>query len=292
MVTRTSDSATLDLLAELSDAASSIRTVMVSQPGVVAALNTGLASARGDVIAVTDDDAVPRPDWLAHIERHFASAPTIGGVGGRDWVHEDGVALEGSEREVGRVRWYGRLIGNHHLGVGGPRPVDVLKGASMSFRRVSLTGIKVDPRLRGKGAHDGWEIGLSLAVQRRGWTVIYDPAVAVDHYPASRAGQLRGEERSARDLRDVVHNETLGLLSEMRGQRRIFALAYALVVGTRDAPGLVSGVERMAREQDRHWVAKRLAASTLGRWDGLLTWRRSVGRFGTRGTAEMPRPRR
>jgi len=35
------------------------------------ALNTAMQYARGDVIALTDDDVIPRRDWLARIVRHF-----------------------------------------------------------------------------------------------------------------------------------------------------------------------------------------------------------------------------
>src|ERR1700730_6023530 len=42
-----------------------LRWVFVHVPGVVAALNRGLEEATGDIIAITDDDAVPREDWLA-----------------------------------------------------------------------------------------------------------------------------------------------------------------------------------------------------------------------------------
>ena len=35
------------------------------------ALNSAMQIARGDIIALTDDDVIPSPDWLARIVRHF-----------------------------------------------------------------------------------------------------------------------------------------------------------------------------------------------------------------------------
>lgn len=35
------------------------------------------------------------------------------------------------------VQWFGRVIGNHHLGTGGVREVDILKGVNMSFRQTA-----------------------------------------------------------------------------------------------------------------------------------------------------------
>src|SRR5437773_9957969 len=39
--------------------------------GLVAALNAALCAAAGELVAITDDDAVPRPDWLERLERRF-----------------------------------------------------------------------------------------------------------------------------------------------------------------------------------------------------------------------------
>jgi glycosyltransferase involved in cell wall biosynthesis len=80
-------------------------------------MNAGMDAAGGDIIAFTDDDAAPHTDWLEGIEAHFLSDTNIGGVGGRDWVYH-GTQLEEGEREVvGQVQWFGRVIGEHHLGV-------------------------------------------------------------------------------------------------------------------------------------------------------------------------------
>ena len=59
---------------------------------------------------------------------------------------------EGSRAVVGKLAWFGRLTGNHHLGVGGGREVDVLKGVNMSFRREAIADLRFDQRMRGSGA--------------------------------------------------------------------------------------------------------------------------------------------
>jgi cellulose synthase/poly-beta-1,6-N-acetylglucosamine synthase-like glycosyltransferase len=116
-------------------------------------MNAGLDAACGDIIAFTDDDAAPHTDWLERIEAHFLSDTNIGGVGGRDWVYH-GTQLEEGEREVvGQVQWFGRVIGEHHLGVGEAREVDVLKGVNMSFRRSAIGNAlrSADARYRSPG---------------------------------------------------------------------------------------------------------------------------------------------
>jgi len=43
-----------------------------------------------------------------------------------DWVYHGTQLEDGARKVIGRC--IGRVIGNHHLGVGEPREVDVLKG--------------------------------------------------------------------------------------------------------------------------------------------------------------------
>ena len=48
-----------------------VEEVVVSEGGTVAALRAGLSHASGNVVAVTDDDAVPRHDWLERLAAAF-----------------------------------------------------------------------------------------------------------------------------------------------------------------------------------------------------------------------------
>jgi cellulose synthase/poly-beta-1,6-N-acetylglucosamine synthase-like glycosyltransferase len=145
-----------------------LEVVVVTLPGQVQALNAGLARVRGDIVAITDDDAAPRPDWLARIEAHFAADPKLGGVGGRDWVHQNGVVEMGERSVVGRVHWFGRISGNHHLGAGNARDVDVLKGSNCAFRLAVLQPLGFDACLKGAGAQVHNDMMASLAVKRAG----------------------------------------------------------------------------------------------------------------------------
>ena len=104
-----------------------VRALVVESASLVAGMAVGAAATSGEIICFTDDDAVPHPDWLTRISSAFAD-PSVGAVGGRD-------AQPGVEPRRGVVvgdlgRW-GKLHGNHRVGAGAPRDVDVLKGVNI-----------------------------------------------------------------------------------------------------------------------------------------------------------------
>lgn len=247
-----------------------LRTETVSITGVVAAMNTGLEVAKGDIIAFTDDDAGPHPDWLERIETHFLADDRVGGVGGRDWVYH-GTELEDGAREVvGQVQWFGRVIGNHHIGIGEPREVDVLKGVNMSFRRSAIAELRFDQRMRGTGAQVHFEVAFTLALRRAGWTLIYDPKVAVDHFRGQRFDEDKRDTFNGLAVTNAVHNETLILLEHFSPTQRTIFLVWAMLVGTRDAPGFLQWLRFSAKEGTL--AGKKWLASVRGRWQGVLSW--------------------
>ncbi|MEM6392370.1 MAG: glycosyltransferase [Planctomycetota bacterium] len=259
VVVREDDTVTAEGLAE--DLASGcydglvVRVCRVSEPGVIAALEAGVAEAEGDVIAFTDDDAVPRPGWLATLLPHFAN-PGVGGVGGRDWVVEDGELQDGSAAEVGRVRWWGGLVGNHHLGVGPAREVDTLKGCSMAFRREVLEKHGFDRRMRGPGAQVANELAPALAARKAGWRIVYDPSAEVDHNTAPRQDADHRWVMRRQQISDAAFNEALAVLGYLPRHRRLVFLAWALLVGSRRQFGLLQAVRFLPK----------YGKESLGRW--------------------------
>lgn len=253
-----------------------LRCAATTEPGVVAAMNAALAACRADadIIALTDDDTEPHRDWIERLAACFAD-PSVGGAGGRDWQPFE----RGDRAVVGKLQWFGRLIGNHHLGAGPARDVDVLKGANCAYRAPLLRALRFDTRLAGAGAQLFWEAALCLPIRRAGWRLVYDPAIAVEHHvePRSDGDQLHRGVFAPAPLADATHNETLVLLENRGCGARAAFLAWALLVGTHHEPGLAQ-IPRLVLRGDRHAVA-RWRAALEGRMRGWRRWR-----------TELPRP--
>lgn len=266
MVVRDTDAETWQFLAQLNAPNLPLHTVKVTQPGVVAALNAGLAAVEGDIVSITDDDAAPHPDWLERIAAYFTSDSRLGGLGGRDWIHHGSKLEDASRPVVGQLQWFGRVIGNHHLGVGEPREVDILKGVNMSFRKEAIGQLRFDERMRGTGAQVHFEMAFTLTLKRAGWKIIYDPNVAVDHYPAQRFDEDQRNNFNEVAFINLVHNETLVLLEHLPFIRRIVFLFWAIFVGTCDSLGFVQWLRFLPSQGQL--AGKKLLASWRGRWQG------------------------
>ncbi len=75
------DNASADRLTRCICAAAGVRYVREDTPGLDIARNTGIGAARGRLIALTDDDTLASPDWLAEIRWAFRD-PDIDAVTG------------------------------------------------------------------------------------------------------------------------------------------------------------------------------------------------------------------
>lgn len=236
--------------------------VLVEKPGLAWAMKAGAMSSKCDVVAFTDDDAEIPTDWAPRILAHYVD-PKVGAVGGRDIVHgEVGQRRCPPQRHIGTIDAVGRVVGGHHLATGKARIVDHIKGVNSSFRRAVFVDLDFQELLHGRGAQSRNEFVASRGIAARGFKLIFDPSIAVDHFPGDRAaGDDRG--KAIAKIYESSYNEQLGfrLFSRKRAVRNLF---FSLCVGYGHAPGIV----RLLRKAG--------VAEIRATWRGIRDARRAV----------------
>ncbi len=246
LVVREDDSATISKLSEYPSQELPIRAIIVRAPGSVAARNAGLDACKTDILAIIDDDTSPHADWLSRVMENFKNDQALGGLGGRDRCF-DGIGFDDrQEPVVGKIQWFGRTIGNHHLGFGKLREVDVLKGANMSFRAKAFANVRFDTRLKGNGAQPSEDFCFSTMVKSSGWKLAYDPLAVVDHYASPRTERrLYVGVRPIDDedeFRNFAYNQTLSIWNALSPFRRAVFFVWSSLVGTGVFPGFVQAM--------------------------------------------------
>lgn len=174
LVDNGSTDASSDVLAEFAN--SYIRPIkVVSEPlaGLSRARNRGLSVASGELIAFTDDDCYPAPDFTSAIVRRF-SDPNVSFMGGRVLLFDD-TDLPITIQELNK---------NVSFAPSSFIQSGLIHGANMAFRRPVLMEIGgFDERL-GAGAvfRSGEDTDAIIRCNTAGYSGVYDPAVIVHHH--------------------------------------------------------------------------------------------------------------
>jgi glycosyltransferase involved in cell wall biosynthesis len=240
--------------------------------GIVPAENAGLAAARGDVVVLIDDDAVPPADWLAGHLRHYA-CPDVGAVGGPVMNRRpDGASFpERANEPVGRLTWLGQAVGNMHdhpVAWSRRRPihVDHLPGANLSFRRRLLRAFESHL----KPYWQSFELDACLRIRATGHRIVFDFGNPVTHMPSSptfvagRDGDLHVK------VFNPAHNLALVLAKHSDPWLAPWRLLHLLLVGSTATPGLLAAVWAIRR----FGRPAREAAIVVGTWRAHLEgWR-------------------
>lgn len=145
-------------------------------------LNVGIEAARGAIIALTDDDGVPAPDWLERLHAHFDAHADVVCVGGRVELYDPADApitiLRSNE----------------------PRTVDIANftafdipviGCNMAIRAQPLREIGPYDVCIGPGAKAGTAEDLDILYRlvSAGHRIHYDPTVLVHHNHGRRSDE-------------------------------------------------------------------------------------------------------
>jgi glycosyltransferase involved in cell wall biosynthesis len=159
-----------------------VRLIVESRPGHSIALNSGCRAATGEIIAFTDDDAIPADQWLAEIIRSISDL-------GNDWVYGPVRPLW----EFGKnPLWYGPKTafwvacpdyGNQPFLATDPSTTFVGVNHACKTTRLFELGLYDEQKgLRGDGkSYTGNDDDLYMKSLAMGFRVFYNPLVSVNH---------------------------------------------------------------------------------------------------------------
>lgn len=137
--------------------------------GLSNARNLGWRAATGEIVAYTDDDAHPDPQWLKYLAATFLNT-SHAGVGGPNIApRDDGPIAECVANAPG---------GPIHVLLS-DREAEHIPGCNMAFRKKILQEIGgFDPQFRAAGD----DVDVCWQIQQQGWTLGVSPAAVVWHH--------------------------------------------------------------------------------------------------------------
>lgn len=243
----------------------------VPTPGHLPPVRAGFRRAKGDVVALVDDDARPERKWGQRMLRRFSSQEDLGVLAGRvvePEVEHSELPPLGSEDGQRSLSWPGRRSGgtSRREVANGPLPVTGGRGANLAFRRETLQDVEVDMRLN-VGTGRFYEDDLCLQARGAGWEVLYDSDVRVRHYPSPEGRGLGPVER-CRHAYTTGHNWMVVALKHTGPLTWLSFLVYWTLWGGSRTDGLVRwlGVKALA---DRKTSVAELRWGLVGRLHGL-----------------------
>ncbi|WP_347304500.1 glycosyltransferase [Croceibacterium sp. TMG7-5b_MA50] len=165
-------------------------------PNLSVSRNIGIEAAAGDIVAFLDDDAVPHPQWLTNLAKHYADHE-VGGVGGFT-VDNTGVQWQVCKTvcdRFGNAHSVDLFFDERQLNFPGTPYYPSLLGTNSSFRREALHAI---------GGFDHTfaylldETDVCLRLVDAGWQIVYEPDALVFHQFAQ--SHVRTTSRKPRTL--------------------------------------------------------------------------------------------
>ena len=187
-----------------------LKIIIQNEEFVSKAYNMGLKEAKGDIIAIMDDDSVPFDDWLEKHLEAYKRFQRLGGISGSALnakITERKELEQIPETDHMYMRWrdfyYSSWSYNRPLdgmsnwwiffgrdGLVHQRPLSfkenrqqavrslLLMGANMSVKREAISGLKIEEDLI---LGFSYEQLLAYQIWRRGYELMHDPTIKVYH---------------------------------------------------------------------------------------------------------------
>lgn len=238
-----------------------VRTVAFDQANIAAARNAGICAAAGEIVAFTDDDAVPEPRWLRHLTAPFSN-PDVSAAGGHV-VGTNGITLQWSGGTVDRLLETGPLPPGRtdaclHRAI--PGKAIEIKGVNCAYRRGILLEMGgFDPELH--YYLDETELNLRLA--RRGAVTAIVPEARVHHRKA--ASDLRQADRVPRDLTMIGASTAITLRRHQATGPEIDRVCDGLVAEQTAKLDTLAAARKLTRDEAGRLLATLHAGLAEGR---------------------------
>ena len=133
---------------------------------LAASRNVGLPHCRGDIVAMTDDDAEVFPDWIIRMKRAHREHPEAGAVGG-SVLGTNTDSLAGKIADIITFPSWAA-----------PRFVRTLPGVNVSYKRDVVERIGPQDEILFRGE----DVDYNARVQELGYKVYFDPEIKVHHH--------------------------------------------------------------------------------------------------------------
>ncbi len=206
-----------------------VRVVDEPRAGLSFARNAGVRAASHPLLAFTDDDTVPRPDWLRHLLQPFADPAvqcvtgdvqplTLDTPGARMFEAYGGLG-RGPDPARYDAAWFRsfrrRAVPTWDIGA----------TANAAFRATVFADPRIGPLDEALGA--GTPTGCSedtyafYRILRAGGTIVYEPAAVVDHEHRDTEAALRQQVYAYSKGHVAYHLTTLVRDRDLRGAHRL-----------------------------------------------------------------------
>jgi GT2 family glycosyltransferase len=249
-----------------------VKVIKVYEKGHIPPIIEALKYCECEIFCQTDDDAIPRKNWLQKIEKDFEDQK-VGGITGKVINHIKDKYNKKAKKvkisESGVLSWYGKTVpikSNKKK----DQLVDAIcfKGGNMAFRS-SILRRAIDLRLNG-GAAAHYEIDIALTVKKKGFKTYYDSQAIVDHYPAPRMTPYVRDKNSKGHFW-FAHNYTYICMKHLKWYGKIIFFIYYFIGGQWESPGIVTYLlSNLFR--NRVSFLKQLLPSYLGRFAGIKSY--------------------
>lgn len=255
---------------ELVETYPSVKYVLEPRPGLDIARNAALREASGDIVAFTDDDAVPDVNWLRALIKNFNDTQVMCVTGMTMPLELETEAQEAFERYSPFGKGFKRKVysaaKDHPLNTG-----QVGAGANMAFRKTVVQEVGwFDEALdAGTPTESGGDHEFFARILLSGYHIVYEPDALSWHR----------HRRTWKETKKAIRGYGIGVyafwtrLLFVEKQPGILRFPFAWFMYDQ-LPGAVRSLFKRPGSQPLHLVLAELRGCALGPWKYYLSRQR------------------